>query len=85
MELGHFDKHFVKNITKKDLTGKHFRVFYPTPGSFFPKSAHFRLAGKIQFLIEKLYTQVEFQNEVPSPQIYLIRYPYTDFERSTYR
>ena len=28
VELGHFDKHFVKNA-KKGLAGKHFGVFSP--------------------------------------------------------
>ena len=29
MELGHFDKHFVKNTRKKCLAVKYFRVFSP--------------------------------------------------------
>ena len=29
IELGHFDKHFVKNTRKKGPTGKHFGVFSP--------------------------------------------------------
>ena len=27
LELGHFDKHFLKNKRKRDPTGKHFVVF----------------------------------------------------------
>ena len=29
VEIGHFDKHFVKNTRKKGLAGKNFRVFPP--------------------------------------------------------
>ena len=29
MELGHFDKHFVKKYRKKDAAGKNFSVFSP--------------------------------------------------------
>ena len=29
VELGHFDKHFVKNTQKKDPAGKNFGVFSP--------------------------------------------------------
>ena len=28
-ELGHFDKHFVKNLRKKGLAGENFGVFSP--------------------------------------------------------
>ena len=28
VELGHFDKHFVKNARKKRLAGKHFSIAY---------------------------------------------------------
>ena len=29
VELGHFDKHFVKNTRKRGPSGKHFGVFSP--------------------------------------------------------
>ena len=29
LELGHFDKHFVKNTRKKDPARKHFEIFPP--------------------------------------------------------
>ena len=41
VELGHFDKDFVKNTRKRGLTGKHFGVFSPR------YSPNYILNGKI--------------------------------------
>ena len=51
VELGHFDKHFIKNTKKEHPAGKYFGLFCPRyslklyfewkPGPFFPNSEHF--------------------------------------------